>query len=112
MSEESQRDDSLHRRLQQWRAPAPSPALDRRVMASFRAMQAPAPSRRRWQLWLPVFAALLVAVILIPRIGAPSRKLELHSVLDGGSASYVTQVDASGFQPAPETPITVTGTKP
>jgi hypothetical protein len=111
MSDEKGRDESLNGLLQRWKTPAPPASLDGRVLASFRR-QARRSASWRWLFWLPVAAAFLVAAIWIPRLQHPSRNLELHSVWDAAGASYVTQVDASGFQPAPEGAIAITGPKP
>jgi hypothetical protein len=111
MSNRMDRDELLNRVLQRWQTPSPSPALDRRVIASFRA-QTRKRAPWRWQVWLPVAAALLAAAIFLPRIAHPSRSLELHSVWDPATTTYVTEVTAAGFLPAPEGTITVTGGKP
>jgi hypothetical protein len=111
MNDEIDRDESLNRLLRRWQTPAPSAALDHRLMASFRR-QTPQPARRRWPIALPLAAAILAAAIWVPRMQRAPRTLELHSVLDAASASYVTRVDASGFQPAPEAAIVITGRKP
>ena len=94
-------DDKLRAILREWEAPEPSPAMDARVRAAWRGLHRPA-----WKsIWtmrvsvpVPVLAALLlVAALLLLKFGM-ARPTEVAPSQTGG---FVTQGNASGFQPVP-----------
>lgn len=94
-------DDKLRAVLREWEAPEPNPAMDARVRAAWRGAHRPA-----WKsIWtarisipVPVLAALLlVAALLLMKFGV-ARPTE---VAPSGSGNFVTQGNASGFQPVP-----------
>jgi len=96
--------------LQEWKAPEPPAALERRVLAAYRAAHAPSPWRRFWtariSMPVPVLAALLlltVALFMQFRSQPPRPPLRIDSVMIplAGSSGYVTRLDGTGFQPLP-----------
>jgi hypothetical protein len=93
--------DPLRAVLREWKTPEPSPALDERVRAGFRAARAPSVwarfLRARISVPVPVLAAamLLVAVAWLvefrPTPSAPPRQ-----------RGVVTRLEATGFLPVPD----------
>jgi hypothetical protein len=94
-------DDKLRAVLREWEAPAPSPAMDARVRAAWRGAHRPA-----WKsIWtarvsipVPVLAALLLVAAFLLMKFSVARPTEVAPSHTGG---FVTQGDASGFQPVP-----------
>jgi hypothetical protein len=87
--------------LQEWEAPEPPPALDARVLATYRSAQRPPLWQRLWgwrvSLPVPILAAalILIAVVLF----------RLRPVPDPAPVAdvrgHITWLDAAGFQPLP-----------
>jgi hypothetical protein len=94
-------DDKLRAVLREWEAPEPNPAMDARVMAAWRGTRRPA-----WKsIWtarvsipVPVLAALLLAAALLLLKFSVMRPADVSPAQAGG---YVTQLNATGFQPVP-----------
>jgi hypothetical protein len=91
-------DDRLHQILREWEAPAPAAKMDDCICAAWRTAHPPA-WRRLWSTRIsvpvPVLAGLLllaVALFVSLRRAPPARQ-EI--------GRYVTRLNATGFQPAP-----------
>ncbi len=125
---ESERDRDLGRLLRLWRAPAPSDALDERVLASFRRATGKQPFWHRWlTLSIPVPLPVAVAALLLllvsaalvlrrPAAHAPiqSQVADVTRTADRRDPSVVTQTSLAGFQPVEDMNVTViaTGSRP
>jgi len=94
-------DDKLRAVLREWEAPEPHPAMDARVRAAWRGLRQPAWKRiwrARVSIPVPILAALLlVAALLLMKFGV-ARPTAVAPSQTGG---YVTQLNATGFQPVP-----------
>ena len=95
--------DPLRAVLREWKAPEPSAELDGRVRAGFRASRRPSAWERFWSARIsvpvPVLAMLLlIAALLAVKYGAARRSTAETPSRPG---SYVTQLNAAGFQPVP-----------
>jgi hypothetical protein len=95
-------DDKLRAVLREWEAPEPNPAMDARVRAVWRASHPPGWKRiwtARVSVPVPVLAALLlIAALLLAKFGAARRST---AETPSGHGGYVTQLNATGFQPVP-----------
>jgi hypothetical protein len=94
-------DDSLRNLLREWKAPEAPPVMDAEMRSAYRAAY-PAPPR--WNFWsarvslpVPVFAVLMLVMLAL----VLQFRSEPPAVLSRGGRSYITQVDAEGFQPLP-----------
>ena len=107
----------LNQVLEEWRLPEAGAALDARVMASFHKRTVkPAP----WwaghiRIPVPAFALLLLFVAAAGWLLRPSPKVPPPPMLRVQSTvvsspqglRYVTAIDAQGFKPMPDGPVTV-----
>ena len=95
-------DDKLRGVLRAWEAPEPNPEMDARVRAAWRALHPPGWKRiwtARVSVPVPVLAALLLlAAFLLVKFGATRRST---AETPSGHGGYVTQLNATGFQPVP-----------
>jgi hypothetical protein len=95
-------DDKLRAVLRAWEAPEPNPEMDARVRAAWRALHPPGWKRiwtARISVPVPVLAMLLlIAALLAVKYGAARRSTAETPSRPG---SYVTQLNAAGFQPVP-----------
>jgi hypothetical protein len=95
-------DDKLRGVLRAWEAPEPNPEMDARVRAAWRASHPPGWKRvwtARVSVPVPVLAALLLlAAFLLVKFGATRRS---PAETPSGHGGYVTQLNATGFQPVP-----------
>ena len=104
--------DPLNSLLREWKAPEPSPELDARVRASYRAAHQPSLWRRIWSVRVtipvPVLAALLVVVALAWfqfRASLPAAKPVMMAPWpDDG---YLTRIETAGFQALPDGAIRI-----
>jgi hypothetical protein len=94
--------DPLHALLEEWKAPEPSPELDRRVAAAYRKARPRPPVWRRFlrarvSIPVPVLAVGVLAailVLLVFRIASTPKPLTV-------SPNVVSQLNATGFLPLP-----------
>jgi hypothetical protein len=94
-------DEQLRSVLREWNAPEPDAAMDQRIHSAWRESH-PGTWKRIWSARIsvpvPILAALLlIAMVLWFKLG-PSRSATVAPAETGG---YVTQLNATGFQPAP-----------
>jgi hypothetical protein len=113
MSEPDRTDEALKKMLEQWRPSGPSPALDDRVMASYRkSVRGVTPIRSRARIWFAaaaVAAGVLVGAWLLLREPVRQSPVRLDSVLAAApeGPAYETSVDSSAFKPVKEVKIVV-----
>ena len=112
-------DPELDRLLEQWSAPAVPESLDRRVMASYRALVRPQPLWRRLatssvRIPLPVALAalLLIAFAFYGTQRQPPAQETLESsetprTAQVSSSAVVTRTQLSGFEPVREMNVTM-----
>ena len=104
--------DPLNSILREWEAPSPSPGLDARVRAAYRAAQRPSLWRRIWSVRVtipvPVLAALLVIAAVVwfqfrssPPVAVPS------TTSPGSGGEYLTRMETAGFKPLPDGAVRV-----
>ena len=98
----NERDDELKNILRRWESPSPGAKLDARVWNSFR-QYAPAP-HRKWRTWLPVAAAVVLAVGIAHLW--PEHRVTPPPIQHQG-VSIATTMDATGFRPVSNGAITV-----
>jgi len=95
-------EDKLRAVLREWEAPVPNPAMDARVRAAWRAAH-PRGWKRIWtarvSVPVPVLAALLlIAAFLLVKLSTARRST---AETPSGHGAYVTELNATGFQPVP-----------
>lgn len=98
-------EDPLQSVLREWPAPAPSHAMDERVLAAWQAAHRPSLWRRAWtgrvSMPVPVLAlALLLIAVLVWFQFRPQHSSQPASVAPRGEG-YTTQIETAGFQPLP-----------
>jgi hypothetical protein len=95
-------DDKLRAILRAWEAPEPNREMDARVRAAWRVSHPPGWKRiwtARVSVPVPVLAALLlIAALVLVRFGVARRSA---AETPSGPGGYVTQLNATGFQPVP-----------
>lgn len=98
-------EDPLQSVLQEWHAPEPTPAVDQRILQSWRDA-----GRRPWWtgLWstrvsipVPVLAAALLLIAALAWFGFRSRLSPQPASVAPRGEGYTTQIEAAGFQPLP-----------
>jgi hypothetical protein len=91
-------DDRLHEILREWEVPAPAAKMDDCVRAAWRTAHPPA-WRRLWSarisMPVPVLAGLLLLAVAL------FVSLRLAPTASPAIGRYVTRLNATGFQPAP-----------
>jgi hypothetical protein len=92
--------DPLRALLREWQAPEPSPALEERVRADFRAARALSPWARIWRARVSVPVPVLAAVALLAAVAwLVEFRPAAPAVREPG---IVTRLEATGFQPVPD----------
>lgn len=117
------RDRELSRLLDEWTVPAVPDALDRRVLASFRAHAGRTPLWRRFfttSLRVPLPVAVAILLFLILAVWAPRPKpapaIETAAPLAGPRTArfegkgVTSRTGLAGFQPVAEMNVTVVST--
>jgi hypothetical protein len=93
-------DDQLRAVLREWEAPEPNSSMDARVRAVWRASHPPA-WKRIWLARVSVPAPVLAVLLLVVAFLLVKFGVARHSTAEtpSGNGSYVTQLNATGFQP-------------
>jgi len=110
--------DAFRSLLHEWEAPDPSPALEARVRAAYRARRRPTLWERLWSFRVSIPAPVLVAAAFLIAAGfwlewrpVPPQNPAPSSPAAGG---YMTRLETAGFEPLPDGEIRIirSGGKP
>jgi hypothetical protein len=102
--------DPLDLILRDWEAPEPSPALDARIRAAYRAARPPTGWQRFWWMRVSIPVPVLAAALLLIAAGLWLFRWQpavrpAPAAPPGGS--YMTRLETAGFQPLPNGAIRV-----
>lgn len=101
-------EDRLRSVLREWEAPEPSPGLDARVRAAYRAARRTPWWERIWAFRVSIPVPVLAAALLLLAAGfwlqwrsaPPARPA-------AASPGYLTRLESAGFQPLPDGEVRV-----
>jgi hypothetical protein len=99
--------DPLRPLLHEWQAPEPSPALDARVRAAYRAGQQAPWWLRIWSFRVSIPIPVLAAALLLIAASVWIERRSTPPVRPAAPSGYITRLESAGFQPLPDGDVRV-----
>jgi hypothetical protein len=99
--------DPLRPLLHEWQAPEPSPALDVRVRAAYRAGRRAPWWQTMWTFRVSIPVPVLAAALLLIAASVWIERRANPPVRPAAPSGYITRLESAGFQPLPDGDVRV-----